>query len=239
MSDSKAALEHRLKDRDPHARFDAALQLAQQGSAVGHGALRAGLKHEDPMVRSRAAYLIGQIGGAWTIKPLAEQLNDPIEIVRNEVIFALMNTYHPAAVPHLLKALEDEDSDRVEDARVALVTLLGPKMGALLAEIEEDVEEEAELARAWWAVNASRFDPNTRYDRGKPVSVGRWVDELESAPPELLAIISDRLTTWTGEDWQSGPGIDQTWRVWWQTNAERFPPGRRYYWGHPDDSMPN
>jgi HEAT repeat protein len=230
MSDPEDSLKARLADRDPYVRVEAASQLAQIASAAGREALVQAQGSKDPLVRSRAAFVMGQIGGAWVIEPLGRLLADKAPSVRNEAIFALMRTHRPDAVPLLIAALDDVDPDRREDARVALVTLLGDEIASVLARMEEDVPDESQQALDWWNDNAARFDPDTVYEHGQPVSIERWIEELASAPPELVDLKLDRLATWTGEDFGASAS---KWRAWWKKNAARFPAGKRFYWGHP------
>ncbi len=234
MSDE---LRARLRGRDPFGRLEAAVALARTGSDEGRDVLLRGLEHKDPMVRSRAAFLLGQIGPSWAIEPLATRLRDPVSAVRNEVVFALLGTRRAAAVPLLIRALEDPDPDRREDARVALVTLLGKPMAAVLAEMEEEVPDEAGQARAWWKANAARFPGDGAWDAGEPLSIERWIRELGKASPETVEILNDRLADWTGEDPAFGAegqaAAAAAWRAWWRKHGSRFPAGRRYFWGRP------
>jgi hypothetical protein len=237
MATAEDELRAQLRDPDPDIRVEAAAELAKLGSWEGRAALVAGLKDDDSEVRSSAAFNLGQIGASWAIEPLAKRLADPDSSVRNDAIFALAATNHVAAVPHLIRALDDEDLERREDARVALVSLLGKEIGGVMAVSEEHVDDEAGKARAWWKANASRFPPATRYDWGKPVSIGRWIDELPAASAQVIGINLERLTTWTGENF--GPadkrGVKQTWHKWWAKNGRQFPPGKRYFWGRAVD----
>jgi hypothetical protein len=230
MSEPEDSLKARLSDPDPYARVEAASQLEQIGSAAGREVLLQAQGMKEPLVRSRAAFVMGQIGGEWVIEPLGRLLADKAPSVRNEAIFALMRTHRPDAVPLLIGALDDVDPDRREDARVALVTLLGDDIASVLSEMEEDVPDEAQHALDWWNENAARFDPDTVYERGQPVSIERWIEELDSVAPELVDLKLDRLVTWTGEDF--GASVSE-WRAWWKKNAARFPAGKRFYWGRP------
>ncbi|WP_437571625.1 hypothetical protein [Sorangium sp. So ce542] len=95
-------------------------------------------------------------------------------------------------------------------------------------------EDESERVREWWEAHGSRFDPELCYDKGHVHSLGRWVDELATAPPQVFPIILGDLTTWTGQDFGSErPEAFEKWRAFWADNAARFPDGKRYYWGHP------
>lgn len=237
MTSVEDALRATLRDSDPFTRLQAAANLAQLGIWDGRETLIAGLEDDDPMVRSEAAGHLAKIGPSWAIGPLARRLGDPQSTVRNDSILALGETNHVGAVPHLIAALEDEDLERREDARVSLVGLLGDGIRLVMAEMEEHIEDEAGKALAWWKENERRFPPAIRYVAGTPLDVGHLVSEIAVDSPQVIDIDLDRLTTWTGEDFGTSetPGVVQTWRQWWAKNAPRFPKGKRYYWGREVD----
>jgi hypothetical protein len=228
-------LRARLRHPNPSARLEAASELAKLGELDGRGVLLEGLLDPDILARCKAAFHLGQIGPSWAVAPLAERVQDPDTDVRRDAIFALSATGLPAAAPPLIDALDDEDFERREDARVALILLLGPAIRDLLAEMEEEVPDEAGNARAWWRANAHRFDQTTRYDEGEPVLIGRWIEKLAEASSSVVQSELDQLTTWTGQDFGSAdtPGVFDAWRRWWAENGSRFPAGKKFYWGQP------
>ncbi len=234
-------LRTQLEDPDLHVRLRAASDLAEAGSLAGRPVLLDALTHEEPWAREKAAGILGTIGAAWTIAPLASRLSDPFFEVRREAILGLGRTHDIAAVPFLIQALSDEDPERREDAVVALDDVLGREIYEQLdLEEDEDGSQARADAEAWWRDNAHRFDPNIRYDRGEPTSIARWIAELRTQSPEVVEMIVMRLEDWTGER-LGGEGQDEIasrWEAWWRDNEARFPPGRRYFYGHDVEKMP-
>ncbi len=230
-----------LKDENPLIRLDAALELAKEGSAEGRDEMLLALSHERSDVRLQAIYFLGLVGAPWTIETIAPFARDPDPSIRNEAIFALAHVGRVAVVPLLIDALNDEDPERREDARVALVTIVGDAIAPVLTlpEFEEDDEDdEVESARAFWDANSARFDSETVYDRGEPVSPQRWIEELPSLK-EAASVVNEDLRNWTGADvGEHAPAeLAKRWRTWWRANGSRFIPGVRYFWGRPVESF--
>lgn len=236
---SAQPLRDQLESPDVRVRLRAARSLAEQGSIAGRPALLAALDHDQEWVREQAVGILGAIGASWTIAPLASRLSDPFYGVRRDAILGLGQTHHVAAIPPLIQALSDDDAERREDAAVALGGVLGREISSVLDPDGDDPAQDREDAEAWWQENARRFDPDVRYDRGEPASIGRWIGELRARSPEVIQVIVMRLEDWTGAS-LGGEGRDEIaslWEAWWRDNEPRFPPGRRYFHGHDVERM--
>ncbi len=221
---------------DARSRLRNAFYAAQHGRLKRQTFLDA-LENEDPEVRLEAVQMLGQIGASWAIESLGERLDDEESYVRNEVIFALSSIGRPAVVPWLIKALRDEDEERVEDARVALIQVLGDPVAPILAQFGEGTGGEAVRAAEWWKSESWRYNDGTVYHRGEPASLAVWVATLRGASDAGLHAIAERLKCWTGQDFgsPSSPGFADRWEGWWGERGAEFQPGRRYFYGRPVD----
>jgi HEAT repeat protein len=106
------ALVITLQDRCELVRRRAAQELAEIGPAARPAvpALVEALGDPDAMVRRWSAYALGEIGGkaASAAPALIESLREPSMAMRAVVACALVKI-GPAALPHLLPALEDQE----------------------------------------------------------------------------------------------------------------------------------
>lgn len=221
-------------------RLDAASDAAARGDLRDRSAFLDALRAPSPGRRMEAASRLGEIGPLWAIDPIAALLGDRDADVRNVAIVALQNIGRPESVPHLIAALRDVEADRREDARAALVVLLGEDVPVSLDGDEDgtDAAEEPRRVARWWADASARFAPGTFLDSGEPVSIGDWIASLPSSPPGRRSWAASRLGWWTGQDFGplDAPGFDEGWRRWWGENAGRFHVGRRYYHGFDVDA---
>jgi hypothetical protein len=225
-------LRARLLAAPLEERVGAAFELAKLGDFCGRDALIEALKADDP---AHAANVLGRIGAPWALGPVAALLGHPDTTVRNEAIFALARTSRAAAVPLLLGALADPDPERREDARVALISLVGPGIaGALNATGDED-EGEIERAKAWWEQNRSLYPEAVALRDGEPLSIGDLMAELDRASPEVQSSIIDEIQTFTGAPLPDADPVRQadSLREFWRSRGADFEVGKRYFFGHP------
>jgi HEAT repeat protein len=155
-----------LKNPDEDIRWKAAITLGEIGDASAVGPLLDLLGDEDRFVRSRAAYALGLIGspavaglrealvhgsvetrrgaaaalGTITdpgaVEALIQDLDDPSDEVRQDVIAALSRKGEPAFDP-LVRALHDPGQRRVEGAALALAGSGRPEaVGALIIALD-------------------------------------------------------------------------------------------------------
>jgi hypothetical protein len=223
------------------AEVRAALQTALAAAMAGElrhlGSIVAALDHADDEVRLSAARLCERIGPSAAIAPLSRMaVSDRVSDNRNQAICALLGIGRPAGVPALIDALGDPEGARRDDARWALVRLLGKDLAHLLAdEIDPPDPQERVRVTAWWREHAAGFDPTLCHAFGAPASPLLFIDELRAsrsaAPDAALAM----LTEWTGEDFGHGPRarVLAKWQRWWQSHAAAYPPGRRMFRGVP------
>ena len=215
---------------DPFEQIDAAHALAQKGDFDGRTVLLSSLQHLDPEVRLRATVVLQEIGPAWAIDAVGGvALEDERSYVRNQAIFALMDIWRPAVVPWLIGVLDDEDSERREDARVALYEVLGDDV-PVAADIDE--EGEPEQVKSWWRRVSETFDQGCCYYRGNPISLGEWIASLGNSAAHRSWVLT-RLGWWTGKDLgpSSSHDVAERWQRWWKENPTRFKRGRRYFHG--------
>ena len=71
------------------------------------------LYHPNPSYRYLAARAFGSIQDEAAVDSLARLLDDPVEEVRSMVAFALGQIGAPAALPHLIRGFNSQDSTRV------------------------------------------------------------------------------------------------------------------------------
>jgi len=201
------------------------------GDSTARAALIAAVD-EDPL---EAAALLGDVGAAWTIEPLAELARHPDPSIRNEAIIGLARTNSALAIPPLLCALEDPELERRDDARVALVSLIGSEIVDHLADEGDDDPGERARAETWWRGNKHRFADDVAIHRGSPLSIEAAVEELEVSRPEVIGARLDTIQNWVGSDVEGDTPAAKVkaMRVWWDQNRERFVDGRRYFQGHP------
>jgi hypothetical protein len=215
---------------DPDASIAAARDLARRGAPGARELLISAL----PERKLEVAELLGRIGAAWAVEPLASLLHDPDPDVRSEAILALARTNQTSAVPWIVAALGDPEPERREEARVGLMRLLGGEIADQLS-TEGDDPDEADGVRAWWAANEHRFPPQVAIFEGAPLAIDPDVALLATASPSILGQLIDEIQNWVGADLPDGTPAEQAaWlRTWWPANRDRFAIGRRYYYGHP------
>jgi HEAT repeat protein len=208
-----------LRTLDSYSRLDAALELARLGDFAGRETMIASLAGDDEGVAIKASEMLGHIGASWAVKPLAARISDVDSGVRSRVIFALIDVARPAVAPALIRALDDPDEERSEDARVGLFQVLGEKVP--ISEDGGDPEESQRIAE-WWRRASAEFDPSLVYYRGRPAFLGEWIIAMKTASPAFLEWVGERLLWWTADRWAE----------WWKTNAPYYPPGQRFFYGH-------
>jgi HEAT repeats len=226
-------LRAQLSDSDPKTQLEAAYILAQRGLMDGRTVFLQALQHEQPGVRLQAAVMLGNIGASWAITPLGELLADGESYVRNEVINALADIARAGVVPWLIKALQDDDEERREDARVCLVRVLGDAV-PIMSDIEVEDKDEAARVAVWWKKESGYFFDSLCYYRGELISLGNWIGNLKNTFPEHIELLVHRLHIWTGLELgaPSSPDLYARWESWWKENSENFKTGHRYFYGH-------
>jgi hypothetical protein len=224
-----------LKDSNPRRRLAAAMALAEAGDFGGLGVIVECLGHDDDGVRVKAARCCERIGFAAAIEALAAMAAaDPVSPNRNQAIYALAAIGRPAAAPPLVEALADPDPERRDDARTALYRVVGEIVAPLLSdEIDEDPQERSRVTE-WWQGYAPRLDADRVYALGELASPGVFIDQLKASKGRHPSAWLDALANWTGQDFGEGPlsKVTAQWLKWWKANADRYEPGRRYFFGH-------
>jgi HEAT repeat protein len=227
-----------LSDSNRKKELESALAQAQQGDFSGLDTIVDALTSENGEVRIKAAYYCQRIGFSAAIEPLSRMaLDDPVSDNRNQAIFALVGIGRAGVVPVLISALDDEDVERREDARVALYNVLGKDVLSLLGDeeggVDRDLAETLRLA-TWWETHAARFEPERVYSVGELASPGTFIGQLKAAQTSLPDAILDALCDWTGEDFGNAPlkTVITKWERWWSKNSGSYEPGRRHFFGH-------
>lgn len=240
IAEAKSQLQNPLVS----VRLEAALTLAKHGDMSGRDVLLDGFQDNQEGARGLAGYYAGRIGALWAIQPLAAMLaNDPHSNNRNVAIYALQDIGRAEVIPHLIKALGDEDAERREDARTALFRLLGDQVLPVLAnpddlindvtgEVERDAEEVQRVSH-WWQSVAGKFQPGTAYRYGFPESPGILIAQMKAQKALPVDELLTRLEDWTGENFGSEPiaEVITRWESWWRENADKYEPGRKYFHG--------
>jgi hypothetical protein len=227
-----------LNDPNAMTRLDAALTLAQAGDFSGFGAVVEALKSHDGEVRIRAAYCCERIGCAAAIDPLSRMVtDDSISDNRNQAMFALVAIGRPSVVPHLIAALNDEEFERREDARVALYRVVGKVMLRVLADEEDGGDRDPDESRkvaAWWTSQSAGFDSALVYALGELAGPRVFIRQLRVKHAPLPDAYLDALRDWTGQDFGQSPlaKVAAKWEKWWAANNGAYEPGRRYFYGH-------
>jgi HEAT repeat protein len=210
--------------------LDAAWSLAQRGDFSGRDVMIEALESE-PLT---AAEMLGRIGAPWSVDALSTLLRHPDPGVRNEAILGLARTNRTAAVPALIDALEDPDEERREDARVALVSLVGPRIAQVLASDGASLPGERRAALDFWRQNAPQFPGDVAIFEGRPLAIGEVLAEAERSSPAVAEALIDLILIWSGAQLSEGTTAErlQELRAWWDANRARFQTGRRYFFGH-------
>lgn len=232
-------MSQELSNPNPQTRLEVALELAKAGNFVGIDTIIDALASGNEEVRSKAAYYCARIGFSTAIEPLSYMVaHDSMSDNRNQAIFALVGIGRPAVVPALIAALDDEEDDRREDARVALYRVVGKDILQLLADDDggdaRDPAESGQVA-AWWQTQSARFDPALVYAMGELASPGLFIRQLKTTRTSLPDAILNALHDWTGNDLGQSPlpEVIAKWEKWWTKNDVNYEEGRRYFYGHP------
>lgn len=218
-----------------HAALATALAAAHGGEFRHLDAIVAALTHADVDVRLQAARLCERIGPSAAVAPLSRMATaDPSSDVRNQALCALVGVGRIGGVPALIEALGDREAARRDDARWALVRVLGKGVAPWLAdEIDPPDPQERTRVLAHWHAIAAGFDANTCYALGAPASPLSFIEELRTTPSGPVDAALGMLTEWTGEDFGHGPRarVLAKWRTWWDSHAAGYTAGRRYFRG--------
>lgn len=129
----------RLSSRDPDTRYQAAGCLGDAGVTAAVGPLAALLADPETGVRWKAAEALGRLGSP-AVGPLTESLRSEDVDVRWMAAVALGGIGDPAAIPALMKALDDADAYVRSRAALALGALGEPAREVLVAGLHDGNE---------------------------------------------------------------------------------------------------
>ena len=237
MAESFENLRKSLEEENAKARLDAAFELAKLGQIQELKPVFVELlQNRDPDLRAEAAHRLGWIGTSWSVDQLGSLVNDVNRDVRHDSIFALAETCRVSAGDRLAEGLLNRDLETREDARVALVALLGQSAAEGLDFILKPKQEYARFMQ-WWVENQTRFDVTVCYAEGEITDVRRWIDMLRDAPRPVKSWMDERLRYWTGfvPGGKVGEATYHVWNQWYKSYGGTFKPGNRYFFGHAID----
>jgi HEAT repeat protein len=143
------ALASAIADESFAARPRAATALWHFRTDNAVQALLGALRDEDPELRRQAAWALGMARDAAAVEPLLERLEEDADAgVRARAAHALAQLGARRAIPLLLDAMDGPEPDVHSEALRALRSLTG-----------EDLADDVEFCRQWWAGNKERFLP--------------------------------------------------------------------------------
>jgi HEAT repeat protein len=131
-----------LEKNDLRGLRSALYQLGKNGSAEALGPVLNFARHDDWRVRSSAIDALGRLkvrkgDESRRREAILAALQDPVENVRRVAAYTLGEARDTAAVPALIKALEDDYYGTRHNAQTALVKIGFPAQKALLARAED------------------------------------------------------------------------------------------------------
>ncbi len=129
----------RLASRNPDTRYQAAGCLGDAGDPAAVGPLAALLSDPESGVRWKAVEALGKLGSP-AVGPLTESLQNGDADVRWMAAVALGDIGDPAAVPALMKALNDTDTYARSRAALALAAIGEPARDGLLTSLRDGNE---------------------------------------------------------------------------------------------------
>jgi hypothetical protein len=241
-------LRRQIVSSEPKARIEAAFELAKLGIFHGVATLMVELGSSSWSVRSSAAHYLGRIGAPRSLPLLAKIAeSDPESQTRNVGIYALEGLGRGACISPLIACLDDSDPARREDARTALVRVLGKSVLSVLSDdmelYDEDAGEpgkdvgEVSRVRSWFTSVSSQFLPDKVYYMGVFAHPRVFIAQLRENMNTPMDAVLMKLEDWTGESFGSKPikKVVGQWESWLGKHGGEYQAGQRYFYGYKID----